>query len=99
MRVLRTAEETTVLFCHSDHSLSSLSPTDPDRPSCEEEVEMSFLTCCSFVSEVSLTDSFFFEAVTLMVISYASWEVNRTGFFAFWEEIRMDFSSASLEVN
>ena len=60
---------------------------------------MSFLTCCSFVSEVSPTDSFFFEAATLMVISYVSWEVNWTDFFAFWEEIRMDFSSASLEVN
>ena len=60
---------------------------------------MSFLTCYFFVSEVSLTDSFFFEAVTLMVISCVSWEVNWTGFFAFWEEIRMDFSSSFLEVN
>lgn len=60
---------------------------------------MSFLTCYSFVSEVSLTDSFFFEAATLMVISYVSWEVNRTDFFAFWEEIRMDSSSASLVVS
>jgi len=58
---------------------------------------MSFLTCYFFVLEVSLTDSSFFEAG--MVISCASWEVNRTDFFVSLEEIRLDFSSAFWEVN
>ena len=60
---------------------------------------MSFLTCYSFFSEASLMDSFFFAAVTLMAISFASFEVNWMDFCVSGEEILSDFSCVSVEVN
>ena len=60
---------------------------------------MSFLICCFFFSKVSLTDSFFSEAATLMAISFVSFEVNWMDFFVSWEEILSDFSCVSLAVS
>ena len=60
---------------------------------------MSFLIYYFSFSVMSLMDSFFFAAVTLMAISFVSFEVNWMDFFVSWEEILSDFSCVSLAVS